>query len=148
MAEFFEQLVHLILVAAGSQPACTPARADTAAIAIQLETGETRLVHQINQLRGQAVNKLCPKLHRQVALNGLNGVNPPPNAVPGLEQSHSPPRLRQHPGGCQAGNPRANHHRFEGIGSIACHAHSLHLPRECLGARALRRHRMLERLNR
>ena len=148
MAKLLEQLVHLVLVAAGSKPASTPARADAAAIAIQLEAGKTRLVHQINQLRGQAVNKLCPQLHRQVALDGLNSVNPSPDAVPGLDQSYPPSRLRQHPGGCQPGNPRANHYRFEGIGSIACHAHSLHLPCECLGARALRRHRMLERLNR
>lgn len=93
------------------------------------------------------MNKLRPELHRQAALNGLNGVNPSSHAIPGLEQSHSPPRLGQRPGSCQTGNSRANHNGVEGIGSMACHAHLLHLPSECLGTRAFDRHRMLERLD-
>ena len=82
MAELLEQLVHLPLVAAGFQLALAPPRADTAALAIQLETGETRLVYQVDQLRWQTMNKLRAKFHRQVALNGLNGMNPSTDAFP------------------------------------------------------------------
>ena len=59
------------------------------------------------------MNKLRAQLHRQVALNGLNGMDPSPNPVPGLDQGHSPPGLCQRPGGRQTGNSRANHNGVE-----------------------------------
>ena len=44
MAELIKQLVHLMLVTARFQPASAPPGADTAAISIQLKTGETSLI--------------------------------------------------------------------------------------------------------
>jgi hypothetical protein len=94
------------------------------------------------------VNKLRAKLHRQVAMSGRDGVDPSSHAVPCFDQGHPPPGFGQCPGSGQSGNSRANHNRVQCFCFPPGGRHSAHLPSERLGTRALRRHGMLECLDR